>query len=51
LFGSSALKVHGKIFAMVSSAGQFVVKLPEARVDQLVATERVSGSIWAVVGP
>jgi hypothetical protein len=38
LFGSSALKVHDKIFAMVSSRGEFVVKLPKARVDALVAT-------------
>ena len=37
LFGSSALKVHDKIFAMVSSSGQFVVKLPKARVEALVA--------------
>lgn len=36
-FGSSALKVHGKIFAMVSSAGAFVVKLPKQRVEELVA--------------
>ena len=34
-FGSSALKVDGKIFAMVSSAGAFVVKLPKPRVDAL----------------
>ena len=38
LFGSSSLKVHDKIFAMVSSSGEFVVKLPKARVDALVAT-------------
>ena len=38
LFGSSALKVHDKIFAMVSSGGEFVVKLPKARIDKLVAT-------------
>ncbi len=38
LFGASALKVHDKIFAMVSSNGQFVVKLPKGRVDALVAT-------------
>lgn len=37
LFGSSALKVHDKIFAMVSSSGEFVVELPKARVDELVA--------------
>jgi len=35
-FGSGALKVRGKIFAMVSSRDEFVVKLPKARVDQLV---------------
>ena len=37
LFGRSALKAHDKIFAMVSSHGEFVVKLPKARVDALVA--------------
>lgn len=36
LFGSSSLKVHDKIFAMVSSSGHFVVKLPKARVEALV---------------
>lgn len=36
-FGSSALKVGGRIFAMVSSRGEFVVKLPAKRVDALVA--------------
>jgi len=35
-FGSGALKVNGRIFAMMSSKGEFVVKLPEARVDELV---------------
>ena len=35
-FGSSALKVDGKIFAMISSNGDFVVKLPAYRVDELV---------------
>ncbi len=37
-FGSSALKVGDKIFAMISSQGMFVVKLPKARVDELVAS-------------
>ena len=37
LFGPSALTVNGKIFAMVSSKGHFVVRLPKARVDALVA--------------
>lgn len=36
-FGSSALKVHDKIVAMISHDGRFVVKLPRARVDALVA--------------
>jgi hypothetical protein len=36
-FGSGALKVKGKIFAMTTSTGEFVVKLPKARVDELVA--------------
>lgn len=35
-FGSGALKVKGKIFAMVDSKDHFVVKLPKARVDELV---------------
>jgi hypothetical protein len=34
-FGSSALQVGGKIFAMVSSSGSFVVKLPKDRVEEL----------------
>src|SRR5690348_11930693 len=35
-FGSGALKVNGKIFAMLSSRDDFVVKLPKSRVDELV---------------
>ena len=35
-FGSGALKVKGKIFAMMSSKRQFVVNLPKNRVDELV---------------
>lgn len=37
-FGASALKVNGRIFAMMSSRGEFVVKLPSQRVAQLVAS-------------
>jgi hypothetical protein len=37
-FGSSALKMRGSIFAMLSSKDTFVVKLPRRRVDELVAT-------------
>jgi hypothetical protein len=36
-FGSAALKVNGKIFAMMSSKGYFVVKLSQQRVNALVA--------------
>jgi hypothetical protein len=35
-FGSNALKIDNKIFAMLSSKGSFVVKLPPRRVDELV---------------
>jgi hypothetical protein len=41
-FGSSGLKVHDKVFAMLSSKGEFVVKLPRRRVDELIA----SGDGW-----
>jgi hypothetical protein len=37
-FGSSALKVNGKIFAMLN-AGRLVVKLPRGRVHDLVAND------------
>jgi hypothetical protein len=36
-FGSSGLRINNKIFAMLSSKGNFVVKLPKHRVDFLVA--------------
>jgi len=58
-FGSGALKVNGKIFAMMSSKGKFVVKLPRTQVDKLVSSgkgERFDpghGRImkeWVVVG-
>lgn len=37
-FGSGGLTIGGKIFAMLSSRGRFVVKLPRARVEALVAS-------------
>jgi len=37
-FDASALKVSGKIFAMLSSNGAFVVKLPSQRVNALIAS-------------
>lgn len=57
-FGSGALKVRGKIFAMLSSQQQFVVKLSTKRVDELVTSgsgvrfEPRSGKVmkeWLVV--
>jgi hypothetical protein len=36
-FGSSALKVRGKMFATLSPSGALVVKLPRQRVDALIA--------------
>src|SRR5579864_5479466 len=43
-FGSGALKVNGKIFAMMDSRERFVVKLPQARVDELVTSGK--GERW-----
>lgn len=39
-FGPTALCIHDKIFAMLTSNGQFVVKLPAERVDALVVAGR-----------
>ena len=59
-FGSEALQLKGKIFAMLSSQRHFVVKLPRDRVDGLVAAGRGSrfdpghGRLmkeWFVCGP
>ena len=36
-FGSSGLRIKGKVFAMRSSDENFVVKLPKDRVDALVS--------------
>lgn len=36
-FGSTGLKVRGKLFAFISSRGRFVAKLPRERVEALVA--------------
>ncbi len=37
-FGSTSLRSGGKIFAMLSSRSQFVVKLPATRVSALVVS-------------
>ncbi len=39
-FGSAALKIEGKIFAMLSAKSQFVVKIPRQRVDELMEAGR-----------
>jgi hypothetical protein len=39
-FGSSGLKVNGRLFAMIASKGEFVVKLPKERVDELVRLKK-----------
>lgn len=36
-FGSRALRVDGRIFAMLDSRGRFVVKVPRVRADELAA--------------
>ncbi len=60
-FGSSALKFDNRIFAMLASGDQFVVKLPRRRVDAVVAAgegerfdPRRNGKLmkeWLVVAP
>jgi hypothetical protein len=37
-FGSSALRIDGKMFVLLSSKNEFVVKLPKERVDELVTS-------------
>ena len=36
-FGSDAIRVNGSVFCMISSGRRFVVKLPAARVSELIA--------------
>ena len=56
-FGSSGLRVKGKVFAMLSSDKDFVLKLPRDRVDTLVPAgdgERFDGRTmreWIVMKP
>jgi TfoX/Sxy family transcriptional regulator of competence genes len=59
-FGSSGLKVHNKIFAMLSGE-RLIVKLPRSRVDALIASgagepydPRKNGQImkqWVTIAP
>jgi TfoX/Sxy family transcriptional regulator of competence genes len=41
MFSSTALKVHGKVFALLVR-GRLVVKLPKAKIDELVVLKRGS---------
>ena len=38
MFGAEGLRVRGKVFAFVSSGGTLIVKVPEARASELVAS-------------
>ncbi len=49
-FGSSALQVNGKILAMISSKGRFVVKLSKQQVESLQISGAAIASIRATVG-
>ncbi len=37
MFGSEGLRIRGKVFAFLGFGGELVVKIPEARADELVA--------------
>ncbi|MES2171463.1 MAG: TfoX/Sxy family protein [Actinomycetota bacterium] len=37
MFGSTGLCVRGKVFAVVDSAGDLMVKIPESRTNELIA--------------
>ena len=45
MFSAEGLRVRGKTFALVNHAGRLMVKIPEARADELVA----SGSVQRMV--
>ena len=38
MFGSEGMRIRGKVFAFVGFAGGLVVKIPEARADEVEAT-------------
>ena len=42
MFSTVGLRVRGKIFGLVNHAGQLMVKIPEARADELVADGTVA---------
>ncbi len=42
MFGSTGLRVRGKVFAVANSAGELMVKIPEARANELLADGSVT---------
>lgn len=42
MFSTTGLRVRGKVFGLVNHAGQLMVKIPEARADQLVEAGTVA---------
>ena len=59
MFGSEGLRIRGKVFAFVGYRGSLVVKVPEARADELVESgtaERMemrgrAMREWVLIGP
>ena len=59
MFGSEGLRIRGKVFAFVASGGELLVKVPEARADELVAAGAAARMImrertmreWITVDP
>jgi TfoX/Sxy family transcriptional regulator of competence genes len=59
MFSSTGLSVRGKIFAVVNHAGNLMVKVPEARLDELEAAGTASRMVmrgremreWAEMSP
>jgi TfoX/Sxy family transcriptional regulator of competence genes len=45
MFSATGLRVRGKVFGLVNHEGQLMVKIPEARADELVA----DGTVQRVV--
>lgn len=59
MFGSEGLRIRGKIFAFVGHQGSLVVKVPEARANDLVADGTAERMVirertmreWVLVAP
>jgi hypothetical protein len=59
MFGSEGLRIRGKVFAFIASGGELLVKVPEARADELVAAGTAAHMVmrertmreWVVLDP